>query len=293
MANIRGLNIDNFTKNQALQKIGDFLCDGRQHWIATINPEIAVRAYKDEKYRDILNKADLRVADGIGIILASRFLGEKLRERIVGVDLVYDILADLNHRFLRRIPDTAVPSYPGYGEYGEENGGNSRVMIIGAEKDSREKAMKNLKKLFPYVELGISLLKIKFNRENNGETDLAYWQAGKNNKENREMLAELNGEIRKFAPDILFVAFGAPRQEQWICDNLPLLPSVKLAIGVGGAIDMISGKLPRAPKIIRKMGAEWLWRFCLEPRRAKRIFNAVAVFPFIVFTEVLFCARKP
>ena len=153
-------------------------------------------------------------------------------------------------------------------------------MIIGAEKKSREKAKEKLKKLFPHVGLDVSLLSVEFNRENNGEI-------GKNNKENREMLAELNKEIGKFAPDILFVAFGAPFQEQWICDNLSLLPSVKLAIGVGGAIDMISGKLPRAPKIIRKIGMEWLWRLCLEPRRMVRVFNAIAIFPFIVFREIL------
>lgn len=255
MAEILGIKIDNLNKTETLQQIGNFLTDGRQHWIATINPEIAVRAYKNKKYRDILNKADLRVADGIGIAWASRFFGEKLKERITGVDLIYDVLAD-------------------FGKSAE-----FKIMIIGAENDSREKAKENLKKIFPHIELETSLLEIKFNKENNGEI-------GKDNKENEEMLAELNGEIRKFAPDILFVAFGAPRQEQWICDNLPLLSSVKLAIGVGGAIDMISGKLPRAPKIIRKIGLEWLWRFFLEPWRAKRIFNAIVVFPFIVFAAI-------
>ena len=250
MAEILGINIDNLNRAEALQRIGNFLADGRQHWIATINPEIAVKAYKDKKYCDILNKADLRVADGVGIIWISRFLGGGLKERIAGVDLIYDIFGDL-----------------------KKNAG-FKAMIIGAEKDSREKAKENLKKLFSHIEFGISLLNIKFSRGNNGEIE-------KNNKENEEMLAGLNGEIRKFAPDILFVAFGAPRQEQWIRDNLPLLPSVKLAIGVGGAIDMISGKTPRASKIIRGIGTEWLWRFFLEPRRLGRILNAVVVFPYL------------
>lgn len=233
-----------------MRKINGYLTDSRQHWIATINPEIALKAYKDKEYRDILNKADLRIADGIGIILASRFLGEKLKERISGIDLIYDILAD------------------------SQKSSEFKVMIIGAEKDSREKAKEILKKLFPYIEFGVSLSAGKFNRENNGEIR-------KNNKENKEMSEELNVEIRKSTPDILFVAFGAPRQEQWICDNLPLLPSVKLAIGVGGAVDMISGKLPRAPKIMRKIGLEWMWRLLLEPRRIKRVFNAIIVFPYL------------
>ena len=84
MANIFSLNVDNFTKKQVLGKISEFLADGRQHWIATVNPEIALKARKDKEYCDILNKADLRVADGMGIILASLFFGERLRERMYG-----------------------------------------------------------------------------------------------------------------------------------------------------------------------------------------------------------------
>lgn len=248
---ILGINIDDLDKTEILRRINGFLTDGLRHWIATINPEIAVKAYKDEKYRDILNKADLRVADGAGIIWASCFLGRKLKERIAGVDLVHDILSNVGFR---------EPYI--------------RAMIVGAEKDSREKAGENLRKIFPFVKIGISLSETKFNPENNGEIE-------KNNKENGEILAELNREIGEFAPDILFVAFGAPRQEQWICDNLPFFSSVKLAIGVGGAIDIISGKLPRAPKIMRKIGTEWLWRFFLEPWRFKRIFSATAVFPYM------------
>ena len=136
MANIFSLNVDNFTKKQVLGKISEFLADGRQHWIATVNPEIALKARKDKEYCDILNKADLRVADGMGIILASLFFGERLRERITGVDLIYDILADLNC-FVNR------PAILRGG-----NDGNPRVMIIGAENNSREKAEEKLKKLF-------------------------------------------------------------------------------------------------------------------------------------------------
>src|SRR3989344_3155461 len=80
--------------------------------------------------------------------------------------------------------------------------------------------------------------------------------------------------------DILFVALGAQKQERWICDNLSRLPSVKIAMAVGGAFDMISGNLPRAPAFLRKAGLEWFWRFALEPKkRWKRMFNAVIVFP--------------
>jgi N-acetylglucosaminyldiphosphoundecaprenol N-acetyl-beta-D-mannosaminyltransferase len=86
--------------------------------------------------------------------------------------------------------------------------------------------------------------------------------------------------ITHFRPDILFCTFGAPYQEKFIYHNLKNLPSVKLAIGVGGAFDFLTGKIKRAPRLMRALGLEWFWRLILEPRyRFKRIYNAVIVFP--------------
>lgn len=69
--------------------------------------------------------------------------------------------------------------------------------------------------------------------------------------------------------DILFVAFGSPKQENWIHKNLNDL-NVNVAIGVGGAFDFISGRVPRAPKLIRDLGFEWLFRLIIQPWRIKR-----------------------
>ena len=69
--------------------------------------------------------------------------------------------------------------------------------------------------------------------------------------------------------DILFVAFGSPKQEFWIAKNLPKLP-VKVAIGVGGSFDFISGSVPRAPQFLREIGLEWLFRLIIQPWRIKR-----------------------
>lgn len=69
--------------------------------------------------------------------------------------------------------------------------------------------------------------------------------------------------------DILFVAFGAPNQEKWIYENLPKIP-VTIAMGVGGSFDFISGKVMRAPKIIRLFGLEWLFRLIIQPWRWRR-----------------------
>lgn len=69
--------------------------------------------------------------------------------------------------------------------------------------------------------------------------------------------------------DLLFVAFGPPKQEKWIAKNLGKL-DVKVAMGVGGAFDYLSGKFPRAPSWIRNLGFEWLFRLIIQPWRIKR-----------------------
>jgi len=69
--------------------------------------------------------------------------------------------------------------------------------------------------------------------------------------------------------DILFVAFGSPKQEQWIYKHLDQIDT-KVVIGVGGSFDFISGRVRRAPKWMRKLGLEWLFRLLIQPWRLKR-----------------------
>ncbi len=83
-------------------------------------------------------------------------------------------------------------------------------------------------------------------------------------------------------PDILFSTLGAPRQDMWIAENINKMPSVKIAVGVGGAVDFLSGVIKRAPKIFRSLGLEWLWRLFRQPKRLPRIWRAIAVFYILV-----------
>ena len=86
--------------------------------------------------------------------------------------------------------------------------------------------------------------------------------------------------------DILFVAFGSPKQEKWIYENLPKI-DVKVAIGVGGSFDFISGKVSRAPVWVRNLGLEWLFRLIREPWRIKRQL-ALPKFVILVLRERFF-----
>jgi len=92
-------------------------------------------------------------------------------------------------------------------------------------------------------------------------------------------------KINKVKPNILLVGLGSPKQEKFIYYNLKKMPSIKLAIGVGGAFDFISGRIKRAPKFLQKIGLEWLWRLILQPWRIKRIYNGVIKFSWLVLKE--------
>jgi N-acetylglucosaminyldiphosphoundecaprenol N-acetyl-beta-D-mannosaminyltransferase len=76
--------------------------------------------------------------------------------------------------------------------------------------------------------------------------------------------------VRRARPDILLVAYGAPRQDKWLARNLPHL-DVPVGIGVGGAFDFISGVAVRAPLWMQRIGLEWLHRLWHEPWRWRRM----------------------
>ncbi len=75
--------------------------------------------------------------------------------------------------------------------------------------------------------------------------------------------------LKSLKCDLLFVAFGHGKQEKWINNYLDKIP-VKVVMGVGGSFEYISGIVPRASKIVRDLGLEWLFRLILQPWRIKR-----------------------
>lgn len=85
--------------------------------------------------------------------------------------------------------------------------------------------------------------------------------------------------------DIVFSNFGAPDQEYFLESLRGRTNDVRLAMGVGGAFDFLTRKLPRAPKLLRALGLEWLWRLFLQPKRWRRIWRAVVVFPMLVCVD--------
>jgi N-acetylglucosaminyldiphosphoundecaprenol N-acetyl-beta-D-mannosaminyltransferase len=140
-----------------------------------------------------------------------------------------------------------------------------KVMLVGSRIGVAVKAAKRLRKKLKYKNIwGFSGLK---------KVETA-------SKEDQQSL--LN-RINRIKPDLLFVGFGASKQEKWIARYLPHL-DVKVAMGVGGAIDVAASPWKRAPQVMRVVGMEWLWRLFLQPWRWKRQLSLVK-FVYLVLRE--------
>ena len=106
--------------------------------------------------------------------------------------------------------------------------------------------------------------------------------AGSPTAEEEDAIVE---RVNQANTDILFVAYGAPRQDKWIARNLPRL-NVSIAMGVGGSFDFITGHVRRAPRWMQRLGLEWLYRLLRQPWRWRRML-ALPRFALAVFWQGL------
>ncbi|MBI5152463.1 WecB/TagA/CpsF family glycosyltransferase [Candidatus Peregrinibacteria bacterium] len=262
---ILGVPFNKITHNEALEKISDWLASSGQKHIATPNPEFLLEAQKNDYFKNILNKTHLNIPDGIGILWAATYLFKTLKNKsrfikiLKGLGLLGTLLlcpAICKKVLKERVAGTDLMA--SICEKVAQTG--HKIFLLGAALGIAEKTAQSLALRFPSLKIvGI--------------------HAG---------FPEEIGIIEKInnsGADVLFVAFGAPKQEKWIHENLSRLPNIKIAIGVGGAFDFLAGKLHRAPSFMRKIGLEWLVRLFQEPKRIRRIFNAVIKFPLTVFKK--------
>lgn len=240
---ILGIPIDAVSRVEARSIADSLLNEPRGHFVTTPNPEMCVLAHRDPEFRRIMNEADLAIPDGIGLLLVARAKGLPLPERISGVDFVEDLAA------------LAVPRGAG-------------LFLLGGSGDVAKRAADELKKRQPALRIVGAESGGRITQAKDGS-----W----------EMDPSLMGRLWAAGPTILLVALGHGKQEKWINDHIDQLPSLRLAIGVGGAFDFIAGDVSRAPQWMRNAGLEWLWRVLLQPWRLKRIWTAVVTFPVLAF----------
>ncbi|MCA9388745.1 WecB/TagA/CpsF family glycosyltransferase [Candidatus Berkelbacteria bacterium] len=242
---ILGVKLDGFNLDQVLERVENAIAARIPNQIATINPEFILEAQKNKEFRQAINNAELKIADGFGLKLAAFFLRLPQPPIVTGTDLT-DTLA-------------RVASKKGWRLY----------LLGGGELKTAQPAARALKHKYPDLKIV-------------GAESGPMIKIGDIEPKKQDFLVK---KIRARKPDILLVALGAPKQDLFIY-KLKKELGVPIMMGVGGAFDFISGKVKRAPKLMRNLGIEWLWRLFAQPWRANRIFKATIIFPIkVVFSR--------
>jgi N-acetylglucosaminyldiphosphoundecaprenol N-acetyl-beta-D-mannosaminyltransferase len=220
---ILGIKIHDITLDEVMVLVKSMVTSRKPHHITPINPEMIIASMKNEEFRKVLIQVSLGLPDGIGILIAGRLFGKRIRERVTGVDTVMAIANMANNE--------------GYS-----------IFLLGAAPGIAERASSVLKQKNP----GLSI---------------AGTFAGSPEVQDED---EICSRIQKVKPDILFVAYGAPRQELWIARTMKRL-NVPVAMSVGGTFDFIAGVNRRAPRWMQRAGLEWFFRLVQEPSRWRRM----------------------
>ena len=125
---ILGVPFDNVNPDEALAKLLKFMNIDKNHLLITPNPEIVMQAQADNELMQILHQADLVIPDGVGIVLASRILKRKVRERVTGYDLIQSLF-----NVIKDTPKT--------------------VYILGAKPGVAEKAKRNMEQKYKNLKI--------------------------------------------------------------------------------------------------------------------------------------------
>jgi N-acetylglucosaminyldiphosphoundecaprenol N-acetyl-beta-D-mannosaminyltransferase len=265
---IFGVKFDEIDFKEALNESLAYAQDSHQHFIATPNPEILLEARKNAKFKDILNSSSMNIPDGTGVLWAAKYMqiSQKSKSKLVKITkwflsiISIAIYPKYIHNVLKERV-TGVDLMEKICEAGAKKG--LKIFLLGASIETGKKAKEVLEKKYKSIKI------------------VETFSGSPKEKDENEIIKKIN----QHSPAILFVAYGAPAQELWIKRNIKHMPSVKLAMGVGGAFDLIAGGKKRAPKWARKIGIEWLFRLVQEPKRVRRIFNATIKFPIRILLE--------
>ncbi|MFA6007686.1 MAG: WecB/TagA/CpsF family glycosyltransferase [Candidatus Shapirobacteria bacterium] len=227
---------------QLLKIIGSLKDDkSKKMWIVTVNPEFVMEMIKNPFFENIIKRADMRVIDGVGLLWGKEVSKEKgvMNKILKAVKVGGKILRGKGRGELISGADLIDK----LSKLASKK--RMKMFFLGAWGDRAQKSGENLKKKYSGLEF----------RACSGRPDFS----------DEETIKQING----FKTDILLVAYGMKKQEEWIEANLNKL-NVKVVVGVGRSFDYYSGELKRAPKWVRKMGLEWLYSLIKEPKRWRR-----------------------
>ena len=227
---IFGVRIHNTTLMEVTNLLREYLKGDKLSVIYTPNTEIVMAAKDDQRLKELLNRADLVIPDGIGLIYGSKIKKKPLKERVTGFDTSMKLLNIANEN-----------SYS--------------IFLLGGKDGVSKIAAENIKKDYPNIQIA--------------GYQHGYFKGSHLGLVDTEEEKEILNTINKLNPDIIFVGLGFPMQEKWIDANKDILNS-RVIIGNGGVMDILAGNSNRAPEIYQKFGLEWFYRLMQNPSRIKR-----------------------
>ena len=260
--------IQKYLKSSHLPLFPPSLLPARPIVIVTPNPEQIILSQQNPYFAGFLNRADVALPDGVGLVLASRVLRYQMPndkcqikiQRIPGVEFMEDL-----------VQTAAKEGFP--------------IALIGGRTNLAAEAFECLQAKYPGLkgwaenapEVEIESTNLQINKSANDKNNLRLMrnilikQAGKDITE--DYFLRLARKIKETNIQMVFVGLGAPKQEYFIehlAYHLSLITYHRALMSVGGSFDIIAGKVKRAPPLIRLIGFEWLWRLIREPWRWKR-----------------------
>ncbi len=273
---ILGVKVDQVSMDESISVVEGWLNDSGKHYITTPNLEFIKAAQQDLEFKNILNQSDLAIPDSsrLGwlkdliaeksfpkrLLIFLQFLTPKngnltpIKSGLIHFDTVAGV--DLMERLCKRCSEKGFV-----------------VGLLGGGPGVAEKTAERLQKKYPGIKIRVVASTDESLRVLSASSPIVHPRrfAPAASRWGAPLAATPRDgpsfQIPKL--DILFVALGAPKQEKWIAANLDKIP-VKVAMGVGGSFDYLSGNIPRAPKWLRSLSFEWLFRLLVQPWRIKR-----------------------
>lgn len=262
---ILGLEVDAITAPEALAELRQAIEQNRRAQVVTVNAEMVMRAQRDTEFQRIVNGAQLRVPDGVGLVWAADYLRRPacgaLRAYLAGIFGLLRLAVRPRGRMISEtVPGAelandlaAMCEEFGYG-----------LFLLGAGEGVAEAAAAELKKRFPQLQISGAM---------------AGSAAARDDETMRDVILDAEAQV-------VLVAYGAGKQEAWIARNLPHLPAPCVAVGVGGTLDYWTGAASleggrpakQPPQWVRQRGLESFWRLFTQPSRWRRIMTALPVF---------------
>lgn len=287
---ILGVNVDTGYRIDEVVRHIDGLIQKKKgtHLISTTNPYFIMSAQADPDFRQIVNRAELSLPDGVGVLYASYYLDliknmkrgalfsvkafftglyagmsgyidrKRIGNTITGVDLSEELFKLANEK--------------GYSLYFLGGGRRDKEgnVMLNEEYDLATDAINRIKTRYPNVRIAGATSAFKKEEAHDSETvNYIHNDMKKNNINNI---------------DILLVAYNPVNQEKWIHRNADKLPAT-ICIGVGRTFNYITNDMRKPPLLCDKLHIAWLYAFMQQTWRFKRVFMSFPIFPIKIYLE--------